>query len=58
MQVAQDTVPQGPKCFGGDPRLVGREAAFSFGDGESRRVEKRGERRGDGDGVEIMSEEL
>ncbi|CAK9006027.1 RING-type domain-containing protein [Durusdinium trenchii] len=31
-----DTVPQGPRCVGGDGRLVGREAPFFAGDGESR----------------------
>jgi len=31
-----DTVPPGPECLGGDPRLVGKEAPFFAGDGESR----------------------
>ena len=31
-----DTSPPGPLCFGGDPRLVGKEAPFFVGDGESR----------------------
>jgi len=31
-----DTDPAGPLCFGGDSRLVGREAPFFFGEGESR----------------------
>ncbi|CAE7203246.1 CFAP99 [Symbiodinium sp. CCMP2456] len=31
-----DTVPPGPECVGGDPRLVGKEAPFFAGDGENR----------------------
>lgn len=31
-----DTTPPGPVCFGGDLRLVGKEAPFFAGDGESR----------------------
>jgi len=31
-----DTKPPGPVCIGGDPRLVGKEAPFFAGDGESR----------------------
>ena len=32
----EDTTPPGPLCVGGDPRLVGKEAPFFAGDGESR----------------------
>ena len=35
-----DTSPPGPACFGGDPRLVGKEAPFFVGDGESRCMDK------------------
>eukprot|EP00490_Sorites_sp_Unknown_P012282 CAMPEP_0114662658 /NCGR_PEP_ID=MMETSP0191-20121206/25276_1 /TAXON_ID=126664 /ORGANISM="Sorites sp." /LENGTH=419 /DNA_ID=CAMNT_0001899517 /DNA_START=168 /DNA_END=1427 /DNA_ORIENTATION=+ len=31
-----DTTPAGPSCIGGDPRLVGKEAPFFVGEGESR----------------------
>lgn len=31
-----DTIPPGPSCVPGDPRLVGREAPFSAGEGELR----------------------
>eukprot|EP00438_Fugacium_kawagutii_P007971 Skav221216 [mRNA] locus=scaffold2467:171133:171741:- [translate_table: standard] len=34
-----DTAPPGPSCIGGDPRLVGKEAPFFIGDGESRCAE-------------------
>ena len=35
-----DTRPPGPSCIGGDLRLVGREAPFFDGDGESRCAEE------------------
>ena len=31
-----DTIPRGPSCIAGEPRLVGRGAPFSAGDGELR----------------------